>query len=66
RFVLEQAVAAMALKFPLSAVPRPSFWSGRRVVPDLIEFWQQRAFRHHDRERFVRTAEGWQSQWLFP
>ncbi len=66
RFVLEQAVAAMALKFPVSAVPRPSFWSGRRVVPDLIEFWQQRAFRHHDRERFVRTAEGWQSQWLFP
>jgi pyridoxamine 5'-phosphate oxidase len=66
RFVLEQAVAAVALKFPFGAVPRPPFWSGLRVVPDLIEFWQQRAFRHHDRQRFVRTAGTWQSEWLFP
>lgn len=66
RFVLEQAVAAMALKFAVGSVPRPGFWSGRRVVPDVIEFWHQRAFRHHDRERYVRGADGWHSEWLFP
>lgn len=66
RFVLEQAVAATALRFGVGAVPRPPFWFGRRVVPEVIEFWQQRAFRHHDRERYRRGAEGWQSELLFP
>jgi len=66
RWVLEQEVAKAALKFGVGAVPRPPFWSGRRVVPDVIEFWQQRAFRHHERERYWRGAEGWQSGWLFP
>lgn len=66
RFALEQAVAAAALRFAIGAVPRPSHWSGFRLVPDQIEFWQQRPFRHHDRQRFTRTADGWTQQWLFP
>jgi len=66
RFALEQAVAAAALRFSIGAVPRPPYWSGYRVVPDEIEFWQQRPFRHHDRQRFVRGVEGWTKQWLFP
>lgn len=66
RWVLEQAVAKAALKFGVGAVTRPPFWSGRRVVPEVIEFWQQRAFRHHERERYWRAVEGWQSEWLFP
>jgi pyridoxamine 5'-phosphate oxidase len=66
RFVLEQAVAAMALRFPLGAVPRPPYWSGFRVKPDMIEFWHQRPFRHHDRQRFVKDGEAWKNEWLFP
>lgn len=66
RFVLEQAVAAAGLKFPFGAVPRPEFWSGWRVVPTRIEFWQARAFRHHDRQVFVREGVTWKMQWLFP
>lgn len=68
RYVLEQAVAETALRFPLGTVPRPPYWSGWRVVPEHIEFWQQRAFRHHDRRLFTRTADGggWTMQWLFP
>lgn len=66
RFVLEQAVAAVGLRFPLGTVPRPPYWSGWRVVPESIEFWQSRAFRHHDRRVFTRDADGWKQQWLFP
>jgi pyridoxamine 5'-phosphate oxidase len=32
----------------------------------MIEFWQQRAFRHHDRQRFTRVGESWRAEWLFP
>jgi pyridoxamine 5'-phosphate oxidase len=66
RFELEQAVAAVALRFPMGAVPRPPRWSGWRVVPTKIEFWHQRAFRHHDRRLFTRTADGWRTDWLYP
>ncbi len=66
RFELEQAVAAATLRFGLGAVPRPPHWSGWRVVPEHIEFWHQRAFRHHDRQLFTRGPNGWSVQWLFP
>jgi pyridoxamine 5'-phosphate oxidase len=66
RLELERAVAMAALRFGVGAVPRPPHWSGWRVIPSEIEFWQQRAFRHHDRRRFVREGDGWRAQWLFP
>ena len=66
RWVLEQAVAAVALRFPFGTVPRPENWSGYRVVPDMIEFWHQRPFRHHDRQRFKFEAGEWKHEWLFP
>ena len=66
RFELEQAVAAVGLRYALGAVPRPPHWSGWRVVPGRIEFWQQRAFRHHDRQRFTRDGATWRAEWLFP
>jgi pyridoxamine 5'-phosphate oxidase len=66
RFELEQAVAAACVRFPLGRVPRPPFWSGYRVVPETIEFWQQRPFRHHDRECYHRNGEAWRHEWLHP
>jgi len=66
RFELEQAVAREALRFGVGAVPRPPNWTGYRVVPQRIEFWEERPFRHHDRRVFVREDGGWRVQWLFP
>ena len=65
-FELEQAVARESLRFGVSHVPHPPQWLGFRVVPDEIEFWHQRAFRHQDRQRFTREGETWRMPWLFP
>jgi pyridoxamine 5'-phosphate oxidase len=66
RFELEKAVAVVAARFALETVPRPPHWSGWRVAPEQFEFWQQRAFRHHDRQRFIRDGAAWRGEWLFP
>lgn len=66
RFELEQTVAGAALRFGVGTVPRPPNWWGYRVIPEEIEFWQQRPFRHHDRRIFARVGDAWEAQWLFP
>ncbi|WP_316977343.1 pyridoxamine 5'-phosphate oxidase [Shumkonia mesophila] len=66
RFALEGRVAQFAAKFHVGTVPRPEFWSGFRVVPERIEFWEDRPFRLHNRLVFQRTDGAWQTQNLFP
>lgn len=63
---LLQAIEENTKKFAGGDVPRPPFWSGWRVVPDVIEFWQQIDFRLHDRNVFTRSGDTWTTQKLYP
>jgi len=68
RFALEKAVALYAAKYAVTSVPRPSYWSGYRIVPLAMEFWHDRPFRLHDRIEFRRTdvKAPWVKTRLYP
>jgi pyridoxamine 5'-phosphate oxidase len=68
RFALEKRVAEYAAKHVIGTVPRPPHWSGFRLQPNLIEFWQDGAFRLHDRLEYRRSTptEPWTTRTLYP
>jgi pyridoxamine 5'-phosphate oxidase len=68
RAALEAAVEACAKRFGDGDIPRPAYWRGWRLAPGEIEFWQDGAYRLHDRVRFTRAASDspWARQRLFP
>ena len=68
RFALEKKVAEFTAKHLVGNVPRPPHWSGFRLQPVLIEFWQDGAFRLHDRLEYSRGAPGeaWATRTLYP
>lgn len=59
RTILEARVEALAQQFPAS-VPRPPHWGGYALTPTLVEFWQGRSSRLHDRIVFERNADHWE------
>jgi pyridoxamine 5'-phosphate oxidase len=67
REFLEERVGQIATTFQDGPVPRPQFWGGYRVIPAVIEFWQGRLNRLHDRLRYLRVEDGgWRIERLGP
>ena len=53
-------------KYKEKIIPRPLYWTGFRVKPLLIEFWQDMPFRLHDRVEFIKESKKWISRKLYP
>ncbi|HZN28543.1 MAG TPA: pyridoxamine 5'-phosphate oxidase [Xanthobacteraceae bacterium] len=68
RLALEKAVALYTAKFAIGTIPRPPYWTGYRLVPLIMEFWQDRPYRLHDRVEFRREAPAapWRKTRLYP
>ncbi|HET6156887.1 MAG TPA: pyridoxamine 5'-phosphate oxidase [Dongiaceae bacterium] len=66
RFELEKRVASFTAKYAIGTVPRPPYWSGFRLIPNYIEFWENKPFRLHDRLVYHRAGEGWTTEKLYP
>ena len=67
RAALEARLAAAEARHAGGEVPRPPHWSGYRIVPDAIEFWQEGASRLHDRFEYRRGRAGeWEVRRLYP
>ena len=68
RHAFEKAIALYTAKFAVGTIPRPPNWTGYRLQPLLIEFWQDRPFRLHDRVEFRRAEPEapWRKTRLYP
>ncbi|MEP1230509.1 MAG: pyridoxamine 5'-phosphate oxidase [Litorimonas sp.] len=66
REAMVDAVEQVEARFKDIEVSRPPHWHGWRVMPKAIEFWQDGAFRLHDRRLFTAKAGSWEATRLFP
>jgi pyridoxamine 5'-phosphate oxidase len=65
REALEKSFADMEAKYGENP-PRPAHWGGYVIVPEMVEFWQGRRSRLHDRLVFQRQFGGWHIERLAP
>lgn len=66
RALLEQQLAEMERRYP-DHIPRPDYWSGYRVMPEMFEFWQEMPYRLHDRTVYRWSGDAaWVQTKLFP
>jgi len=59
-------VSRETIRFGIGDIPRPAYWSGWRITPKVIEFWQDKPFRLHEREVYTHTGYGWEITRLYP
>ena len=66
RSMLDQNLDEVTAKYANGIVPRPAHWGGYRVVPEMVEFWQGRPSRLHDRIRYRKDEHQWLRDRLAP
>lgn len=68
RMAFEKAIARATARYAIGTVPRPPYWTGYRLIPTVMEFWQDRPYRLHDRIEFRRDTTGapWSKTRLYP
>ncbi|HEU4956138.1 MAG TPA: pyridoxamine 5'-phosphate oxidase [Sphingomicrobium sp.] len=67
RATFEDRYERMKLRFEGEQVPRPDNWGGYRVIPLVMEFWQDREHRLHERRVFLARDDGsWSEGLLYP
>jgi len=66
RAELDARIAEVEVRYAGTDVPRPPFWGGYRLVPDMIEFWFGQRARLHDRVRYERGDACWTKRLLYP
>jgi len=66
RAELDRRVEQLAAAYPEGDVPRPLYWGGFRVRPEVFEFWQGRPSRLHDRLVYRPSGDGWRIDRLSP
>jgi pyridoxamine 5'-phosphate oxidase len=63
---LEENFKTVEQKYAGHEVPVPPYWGGWRLAPEMVEFWQGRRSRLHDRLRYRRANDGWTIERLSP
>ena len=63
---LELKIQKYKEKYKGKKIPRPDYWSGYRVLPNLYEFWQDMPFRLHDRIQYKKINGLWKVNKLYP
>ena len=68
RMAFEKAIALQMARFAVGSISRPPNWSGFRIIPLAMEFWQDRPYRLHDRLQFQRSTQdaSWERTRLYP
>lgn len=66
RATLLARVAYYTKRFTGRPIPRPSHWSGFRLIPHRVEFWTARPFRLNDRLLYQRVGKRWKVTRLYP
>ena len=53
-------------KYPSNNIPRPTHWSGWRLIPSQIEFWLDGEGRIHERLNYKKEKGNWKKELLYP
>jgi pyridoxamine 5'-phosphate oxidase len=66
RDFLNEQMSLFTGRFKGKQIPKPAYWGGFRIIPEMFEFWQEGKFRLHDRIIYVHGKKGWRIKRLAP